>query len=87
MNRHGFLILGMSAVLLHGCASAPSGPLPAEGAAEIQPLSADDGHCRAGARERADDARANGYGLDIEESVYRETYDGCAEWQARGKRK
>ena len=34
-------------------------------------------HCRAVARQRADDARTNGYSFQIENSVFAEAYQDC----------
>jgi hypothetical protein len=36
-----------------------------------------DAHCRAVARQRADDARMNGYSFQIESSVRAEAYQDC----------
>ena len=77
MSRYGLLLLAMA--LLDGCGSAPA-EAPHVAA---QPLQPGELHCRAVARERANDSLANGYSFDIEESVYRETYDECMSWRAR----
>jgi hypothetical protein len=83
MTRYGLLFLAMSTILLNGCGSAPPEPPPAAERAEAQPPQPDEMHCRAVARERADDTLANGYGFNIEESVYQETYSECMAWRTR----
>jgi hypothetical protein len=85
MNRYVLLFLALVALLLDGCGSAPLNPRPDTGVVDTQPVQPDEMHCRIVARERADDALANGYGFEIEASVYRETYDECMAWRSRGK--
>ena len=65
-----------------GCASDvqqfPTVPVQvASGAA-----TAEDTHCRAVARDRANDALANGYGFQIGESIFQESYRDCMTWRA-----
>jgi hypothetical protein len=36
-----------------------------------------DAHCQAVARQRANDARANGYSIEIADSVFSEAYQDC----------
>lgn len=69
--------------LLCGCGSESQEPPLMSGPAAATGISPDDAHCRAVARQRANDALANGYGFEIEDSVYLETYRDCAEWRAR----
>ena len=82
MTRYGLLVL-VAAVLLDGCGGDLSKSAPV--AATVQVPFSDDEHCRAVARERADDALANGYDFNIEERVYQETSDDCRAWRTRDK--
>jgi hypothetical protein len=75
----------LAVALLNGCGSDARRPPPIPDTTGEQAAGPDDAHCRAVARGRADDARANGYGLTIEESVYRETYEECMAWLTRNK--
>ena len=45
-----------------------------------------DSHCRAVAGQRADDARANGYGFEVENSVFAEAYQDCFASHAENRR-
>lgn len=56
----------------------PSTPAPEEGAA-ANPVNA---HCDAVARQRAADARANGYSFKMETVVYDGTYKDCVAWDS-----
>lgn len=78
-------MLVVGAALLDGCGTDLPEPAPVAAPANAQPPEPDEIHCGAVARERADDALANGYGFDIEESVYQETYDDCLAWRRRDK--
>lgn len=49
-------------------------------AAQAQPVDQIDSHCQAVARQRAADARANGYSLDMEKTIYDGTYQDCMAW-------
>jgi len=40
-------------------------------------ISPDDSYCRDVARQRAADARANGYSLELETSIFQGTYRDC----------
>lgn len=84
MTRIGLFILALSLTLADGCSSDLTQP-PIAAAANTQTVQTDEIHCGAVARERADDALANGYGFDIEASVYQETYDDCLAWRRRDK--
>jgi hypothetical protein len=74
-------------MLLHGCSSDFPEPSFVPATSNAGTLAPDGAHCRAVARERADDALANGYGFGIEESVYQETYDDCLTWRRRDQLK
>jgi hypothetical protein len=79
--RCGLLLLAMAMPLLGGCSGhllASPPPVTTEGAPAPEEL-----NCSAIARQRADDAIANGYDFDIEESVYRGTRDDCMSWRKR----
>jgi hypothetical protein len=77
MGRCGLFLVTIGIALLEGCGSGPSGPATA--AATIDPRLLPPGEflCQSVARERADDAVANGYSFNIEGAVYQETYDDC----------
>jgi hypothetical protein len=48
------------------------------------PMSHDgDAHCRAVARQRGEDAAANGIAGDLQREIFDGTYSDCMEWQAR----
>jgi hypothetical protein len=85
MTRYGLLILALTAPLLDGCGTDMRESPPISPTAEEQALRPDGAHCRAVARERADDAQTNGYGVEIEDAVYQETYQDCMAWHARDK--
>lgn len=51
-------------------------------AAQAQPAENVDSHCQAVARQRAADARANGYRLDMETTIYDGTYKDCVAWDS-----
>lgn len=77
-----FVFLAVTAGLLVGCATETDQPaagveIPADGAA-----TPDGAHCSAVARARANDALANGYGFQIEESVFQEAYQDCMAWRS-----
>jgi hypothetical protein len=79
--RCGLLLLAMATPLLGGCSGhllASSSPVTTEDAPASGEL-----YCSAIARQRADDAIANGYDFDIEEGIYRETRDDCMSWRGR----
>lgn len=42
-----------------------------------------DEHCVAVAKQRAQDARVNGYSVEMETAVYQGTYRDCAAWDAQ----
>ena len=42
-----------------------------------------DEHCKAVARQRAADARANGYSFDMADTVYDGTYKDCVAWDSQ----
>jgi hypothetical protein len=44
-------------------------------------VSPDDAHCRSVGRQRANDALMNGFGLQIQESVFHEAYEDCMAWR------
>jgi hypothetical protein len=78
-----YFLLAAAAGLLAGCGTdthqpAANGEIPAQGAATPDGI-----HCSAVARERANDALTNGYGFQIEESVFQEAYQDCMAWRAR----
>lgn len=85
MGQYGLLLLFIAIAFLGGCASDRLNRAAAT-AVDAQSLPPGALHCLAVARERADDALANGYAFDIEESVYRETYGDCVAWRARDTR-
>jgi hypothetical protein len=85
MILHRLFLLLAAVPLLHACGSDRQEPLSRSETIDASPLSPDQEHCRAVARERADDALANGYGLEVEDSMYRETYDECISWRIRNK--
>ena len=66
-----------------GCESDIQMPPELSGTVAEQPATPDEAHCRAVAEERAADALANGYGFEVEQSVYQETYGDCMTWRAR----
>jgi hypothetical protein len=43
-------------------------------------------HCDQVARQRAADARANGYTLEMEDTIYQGTYRDCVAWDSRHSR-
>jgi hypothetical protein len=55
----------------------------APSAATTRPSMPVDAHCVAVARQRAMDARENGYDVDMEDTIYQGTYKDCAAWDAR----
>lgn len=85
MTRYGPLLLALVAMLLDGCGSDARGTLPVPATVEEQAAGPDEAHCRAVAKQRADDAHANGYEFAVEERVYQETYDDCMAWRSRNK--
>jgi hypothetical protein len=85
MGRCGLLVLILGLTLLDGCVSDIFAPPPAVTAVDMQSLQPDEADCLAVARERAEDALANGYDFNIEESVYREAYDDCMAWRRRNR--
>jgi hypothetical protein len=70
-------------ILLAGCgtdteSSRTSSPLPAESEAVAgHPISSRDAYCHSVARQRANDAWANGYGIEVENGVSVEAYRNC----------
>ena len=83
MTRHGLLLLVIASALPGGCRSDIQMPPALSGTMTEQPITPDEAHCRAVAAERADDAHANGYGFEVEQSVNQETYRDCMTWRAR----
>jgi hypothetical protein len=79
MIRFGLLLVATA--LLGGCGSESQEPPAISGPAAALGISPEDVHCRAVARQRATDALANGYGFEIEDSVYQETYRDCMDWR------
>jgi hypothetical protein len=75
-------LFAATAGFLVGCGTEVQPP-NVTGVDAPQSIAPDDAHCSAVARERANDALANGYGLQIEESVFQESYDDCVAWRAR----
>jgi hypothetical protein len=57
---------------IHRASIAPAPPVPLVNT-----------HCQAVARQRAADARANGYSFEMEDAVYDGTYKDCVEWDSR----
>ena len=74
------IILATALNFLAGCETGTDIPAVSEQAVEHPELG--DVHCRAVARQRADDAWANGYGLQIQNSVFAEAYRGCVAQRA-----
>ena len=81
------LIVPVAALaFLAACGSAPVSWLTSnaesgseQGANDAREGLPKDEHCTVIARQRADDARANGYDLKIENSVFAEAYRDCIE--------
>ena len=84
-SPHGKMIrlflLAAAAGFLAGCGTEVQPP-NVTGVDATQTIVPDDAHCIAVARERANDALANGYGFQIEESVFQESYADCVAWRA-----
>lgn len=76
------LILTAAAGVLAGCGTEMDQSPTSGGSAAPAGMSPVEAHCSAVARERADDALMNGYGFQIEESVFREAYEDCMAWRA-----
>ena len=74
-------LLAAAAGFLAGCGTEVQPP-NVTGVDATQAIVPDDAHCSAVARERANDALANGYGFEIEESVFQESYADCVAWRA-----
>lgn len=55
-------------------------PAPARAALAQRNANPIDAHCRAVARQRAADAGANGYSLEMENTIYAGTYKDCVSW-------
>jgi hypothetical protein len=81
MTRYVLLLLIAASALLDGCNSNHPEPPPVY----AQSPRSDDEHCHSVARERADDALANGYDFNIAGRVYQETYDDCVAWRPHNK--
>lgn len=80
MNQRALFVLAIIPALLAGCGNVMQGA-PTISTIEQEP--APDSHCSAVARQRAEDALANGYGFGIEDTVYRESYADCISWRER----
>jgi hypothetical protein len=68
--------------------AAPVAPAPITPPAPIidagnAPTNTIDTHCQAVARQRASDARANGYSFEMESTVYDGTYKTCVAWDTQ----
>lgn len=78
-------------LLLGGCQSGgkpwqPYRDLVGDSGNDTAPSQADtnsDAHCVSVAKQRALDARVNGYSLEMETAVYQGTYKDCAAWDAQ----
>jgi len=77
-----FFLLAAATGFLAACGTEVQPP-NVSGVDAAQALAPVNAHCNAVARERADDALANGYGFQVEESVFQESYDDCMTWRAR----
>jgi hypothetical protein len=76
-----WILLAAAAGFLSACAAdIPQTPVILGRSAD-EAVAPDDAHCQAVARERADDALANGYGLQIEQGILQETYQDCMAWR------
>jgi len=76
------LLFVAAAGFLAGCGTEVQPP-NVTGVGATQVIAPEDAHCGAVARERANDALVNGYGLQIEESVFQESYSDCMAWRVR----
>jgi hypothetical protein len=74
-------LLAATAGLLAGCATDVQQSSAIPGTPAEEAVSPDDAHCRSVARQRANDALVNGYGLQIQQSVFREAYQDCMTWR------
>jgi outer membrane lipopolysaccharide assembly protein LptE/RlpB len=75
-------LLAATAGLLAGCATHVQQSTVIPGPPAEEAVSPDDAHCQSVARQRASDALVNGYGLQIQESVFREAYRDCMTWRS-----
>lgn len=84
------IIFVAAAILLAGCETDDDSWRPSHyianeergPAAQPQTVDTIDLHCQGVARQRAADARANGYSLDMEKTIYDGTYKDCVAWDA-----
>ena len=77
-----FIVLIAALTLLSGCGHTDETQSNPTTNVEHEALPADS-HCQAVARQRANDARANGYSLQIEDSVFSEAYQDCVAQRAK----
>jgi len=63
-----------------------AGNSPAQSEASSPATPPYDAHCHAVAHQRAADARANGYSIEMEETVYQGTYKDCMSWESQHAR-
>jgi hypothetical protein len=85
------LVVAASLLLLAGCETSGDGwrilgdqqarAVPTSGATTAD--RSFDAHCVAVARQRATDARANGYSIEMEDTIYQGTYKDCVAWDAQ----
>jgi len=64
-------------------APVPSPPPMQPASASPPPIPLVNTHCQAVARQRAADARANGYSFEMEDLIYDGTYKDCVQWDSR----
>jgi hypothetical protein len=64
-------------------AQFPSPPPMQPASAGPPPIPLVNTHCQAVARQRAADARANGYSFEMEDLIYDGTYKDCVQWDSR----
>lgn len=81
-NMIRFFLWLAAAGLLVGCGTETEQPTVNLAIPPPEATTSDSLHCGAVARERADDALMNGYGFQIEESVFQEAYQDCMAWRS-----